>query len=175
MKKKGKTIHSFLLWGEGKDMRNSCNVHMAGEKGKPEWALSLARGCIYCLIAEGLPRSLENPALCPQSLRSPTSTVNAAVHFIIVNIPLVKGQFPSGSVVKNLPANAVDVGLIPGPGRFPGKGNGNQYSCWTIPVFLPGKSYGQKSLVGYSPWRAKRLSDWTTTAKGHLSVCEIQF
>ena len=36
MKKKGKTIHSFLLWGEGKDMRNSCNVHMAGEKGKPE-------------------------------------------------------------------------------------------------------------------------------------------
>ena len=22
----------------------------------------------------------------------------------------------------------------------------------TIPVFLPGKSYGQRSLAGYSPW-----------------------
>ena len=33
--------------------------------------------------------------------------------------------FPSSSVVKNLPANAGDVGSIPGSGRFPGKGNGN--------------------------------------------------
>ena len=26
--------------------------------------------------------------------------------------------FPGGSVVKNLPANAGDIGSIPGPGRF---------------------------------------------------------
>ena len=34
-------------------------------------------------------------------------------------------------MVKNLPANAGDVGLIPGSGRSPGEGNGNplQYSC----------------------------------------------
>jgi len=37
-------------------------------------------------------------------------------------------------VVKNLPANAVDLrdsGLVPGSGRSPGEGNGNplQYSC----------------------------------------------
>ena len=34
-------------------------------------------------------------------------------------------------MVKNLPANAGDVGSIPGLGRSPGKGNGNplQYSC----------------------------------------------
>ena len=34
-------------------------------------------------------------------------------------------------MVKNLPANAGDVGLISGLGRPPGKGNGNllQYSC----------------------------------------------
>ena len=33
-------------------------------------------------------------------------------------------------MAKNLPANAGDVGLIPGSGRFPGEGNGNplQYS-----------------------------------------------
>ena len=34
-------------------------------------------------------------------------------------------------MVKNPPANAADVGSIPGLGRFPGEGNGNpfQYSC----------------------------------------------
>ena len=40
-------------------------------------------------------------------------------------------DFPSGSVVKNLPANAGDAGSISGLGRCPGGGNGNplQYSC----------------------------------------------
>ena len=28
---------------------------------------------------------------------------------------------------KNLPANAGDVGLIPGSGRLPGEGNGNPF------------------------------------------------
>ena len=39
--------------------------------------------------------------------------------------------FPAGSVMKNLPANTGDAGLIPGLGRSPGEGNGNplQYSC----------------------------------------------
>ena len=38
--------------------------------------------------------------------------------------------FPGGSVVKNLPGNAGDVGSIPGSGRPPGEGSGNplQYS-----------------------------------------------
>ena len=33
--------------------------------------------------------------------------------------------FPSGSVLKNSPANAGDVGLIPGLRRPPGGGNDN--------------------------------------------------
>ena len=33
--------------------------------------------------------------------------------------------FPGSSVVKNLPANAGNVGLIPGLGKSPGEGNGN--------------------------------------------------
>ena len=33
--------------------------------------------------------------------------------------------FPGGLVVKNPPANAGDVGSIPGLGRSPGGGNGN--------------------------------------------------
>ena len=43
--------------------------------------------------------------------------------------------FTDGSVVKNPPANARDMGLIPGLGRSPGEGNGNplQYS-WEYPM-----------------------------------------
>ena len=47
--------------------------------------------------------------------------------------------FPSGSVVKNLTANAEnkgDLSLIPGLGRSPGGGNINtvQYSCLENPM-----------------------------------------
>ena len=34
-------------------------------------------------------------------------------------------------VVKNLPANSGDMGSIPGSGRSPGGGNGNQLSVLT--------------------------------------------
>ena len=44
--------------------------------------------------------------------------------------------FPRGLVVKSLPANAGDRGLIPGLGRSPGEGNGNpiHYSCLGNPM-----------------------------------------
>ena len=54
--------------------------------------------------------------------------------------------FPSNSAVKNLPADARDVSSIPASGRSPGEGNGKP-----TPVFLPGKSHEQRSMVGYSP------------------------
>ena len=46
------------------------------------------------------------------------------------------GGFPGGSVVKNPPASARDVGSIPGSGRSPGEGNGNplQYSYLENPM-----------------------------------------
>ena len=53
-------------------------------------------------------------------------------------------------MVKKLPANAGDVGLIPGSGRSSGEGNGN-------PLHVPGKSHGQRSLAVYSPWDHKRV------------------
>ena len=45
-------------------------------------------------------------------------------------------DFSGGSVVKNLPANAGDMGLIPGSGRSPGEGNDNplQYPCLGNPM-----------------------------------------
>ena len=46
--------------------------------------------------------------------------------------------FPGDTVVKNLPANATDA-----------------RDASLIPVFLPGKLHGQRSLAGYSPWGHK--------------------
>ena len=54
--------------------------------------------------------------------------------------------FPGGSVVKNLPASAEDMGPILG-WKDPLEKNG--YS------FLPGKFHGERSLAGYSPWGRK--------------------
>ena len=50
--------------------------------------------------------------------------------YLILTVLLFSG-FSDGSVVKNLPANAEDVGLITGLERSPGEGDGNphQYSC----------------------------------------------
>ena len=44
--------------------------------------------------------------------------------------------FPGGSAVKNLPADAGDVGWILGSGRSPGEGNDNlmHYSCLGNPM-----------------------------------------
>ena len=67
-------------------------------------------------------------------------------------------NFPGGTSVKNLAANAGDrrqEGWIPGSGRSPREGD------WLpTPVFLPGEFQGQKSLVDYSPWGCKE-SDTT--------------
>ena len=51
-------------------------------------------------------------------------------------VPIVFGSFPGGSVVKSMPANAGDVGSIPGLGRPLGEGNGNplQYSSLGNPL-----------------------------------------
>ena len=44
--------------------------------------------------------------------------------------------FPGDSAVKNPPANAEDMGSIPGLGRSPREGNGNPlwYSCLRNPM-----------------------------------------
>ena len=44
--------------------------------------------------------------------------------------------FPSGSVVKNLPADAGDTGSVPGLGGLPGEGKGKalQYYCMGNPM-----------------------------------------
>ena len=51
-------------------------------------------------------------------------------------------------MVKNPPANAGDVSI-------PGSGGSLRRKWQPTPVFLPGKSHGQRSLEGYSPWSCK--------------------
>ena len=63
----------------------------------------------------------------------------AIVHGVIKNQPWLNDShfhFPGDSVVKNLPANVGDMGLIPGLQRSPKIGNGSplQYSCWVNPM-----------------------------------------
>ena len=71
------------------------------------------------------------------------------------NLPL---GFPGGSVVKTLPATVGDVGSIPG-------WEDPQRRKWQpTPVFLPGKSHVQRSLVGYGPWGCKE-SDKTANSQ----------
>ena len=67
-------------------------------------------------------------------------------------------RLPCGSDGTASACNMGDLGSIPGLGR----------RKWQpTPVFLPGKSHGQKSLAGYSPWGRKE-SD--TTEQLHFTL-----
>ena len=59
---------------------------------------------------------------------------------------IVTKGFPGDSVVKNPPANAGD----------PGSEDPCRRQWRPTPVFLPGKSRGQRSLAGF-PWGHKEL------------------
>ena len=64
-------------------------------------------------------------------------------------------------MVKSHPAHAGDardVSSIPGLGRDPWR------RVWQpIPVFLPGESHGQRSLVGHSSWGCRELNTTEVT------------
>ena len=78
--------------------------------------------------------------------------------------------FPGGLDGRESTCNVGDLGSIPGLGRSPGGGHGNplQYSCLENP-------YGQRSLVGHSPWGHKQL-DMTkhSTAQHRNDVPPVQ-
>ena len=80
-----------------------------------------------------------------------------------------KGKgFPGGSDSKGSACNAGGLGFDPWVGKIPWR------SEWLpIPVFLPGESYGQRILVGCSPWD-RQESDTTeqlTHTHTHTRVC----
>ena len=73
--------------------------------------------------------------------------------------------FPGSSDGKASDYNVGDPGSIPGSGKSPGK------KKWepTL-VFLPGKSHGLKTLVGYSPWSHKELDTLSLSTGNESSI-----
>ena len=68
--------------------------------------------------------------------------------------------FPGGTAVKNPPAMQETQEILV---RSLAREDPWSRKWQPIPVFLPGKSCGQRSLVGYSPWHCKRVRhDWAT-------------
>ena len=73
-------------------------------------------------------------------------------HFYICYCHVHWVDFPGGWAVNNPPANAGDAGFDPWVRKIPWRRK------WPpTPVFLPGKSSGQRSLAGYSPRGHKRV------------------
>ena len=89
------------------------------------------------------------------------------VVFICISLIIDKG-FPDGSVVKNLPANdanAGNEGSIPRLGRSPAEGNKQP----TL-VFLPGKSHGQRNLVGHIVMGLQRVGHDLATKQFLINI-----
>jgi len=90
------------------------------------------------------------------SLRFPTEKMEECIQ--LSGLP----RWLSG---KESACNEEDSGSVPGSWRSPGEGNGNplQYSCL-------GKSHGQRSLAGYSPWDHVELDMTSRQNKNNLAV-----
>ena len=89
---------------------------------------------------------------------------------------IISRGFPGDSVVRNLPANAEDMGSIPELGTFPWRRKWQP----TL-VFLPGKSRGQRSRAAQRPWghkesdRTQRLSMHSCTQhQKHTAYGDLQ-
>ena len=123
--------------------RGQCAPGFKGlARGQPGW-----RNCQeVCLCDRGEERA-RVWVLRPQSnfLANPSNREFQTPNMIL------KG-FPGGSVVKNLSANAGDLGSIPGLGRSPEEGNDNPLQYYGL-----GKSLRQRSLAGSHPWDYKEL------------------
>ena len=86
--------------------------------------------------------------------------------FVTIDDPIWSNRnylrgFPGGTVGKESACN-VDVGWIPGSERSP-----RRKKWQPTAVFLPGKSHGQRSLVGCSSWTTEQLARTCMTIGGN--------
>ena len=88
--------------------------------------------------------------------------------FSFINQYVCPMGFPRGSVVQNLPANAGRYGFDSWVRKIP-----RSRKWQPTAVFLPGKSHGQRSLVGHSPWGCKKL-DTTTKNNNIFALCLLK-
>ena len=75
----------------------------------------------------------------------------------LLNRYIINMGSPRDSEGKESFCNAGDLGLIPRLGR-PHPPPTQKRKWQPTPVFLPGKSHGQRSLAGYSAWGHKELA-----------------
>ena len=156
-----------LLWQEnpwdspGKNTGGDCHALLQGIFPTQGWKL-----CLLCLTFSGwqvfLPLATGKPirayaCACVYTLIYMCTYISTLFGFLshlghYRALSRVLWGFPGGSVVKNLPDNGGNMGLIPGLGRFPGVGNGNPLQCSCLEKF-----HGQKSLLGCSPCGRKEL------------------
>ena len=134
------------------DYNGETNTRSDGEKEEEMFRLLARKGC-------GGIRKLElriHMCTCAHP-KLPHHTSQAPSY--LASSPEYLG-FPGGLDGKVSAYNAGDPGSIPGSGRSPGEGSSNPLQ------YLPGKSHGRRSLVGYSPWGRKE-SD--TTERLHFT------
>ena len=77
--------------------------------------------------------------------------------------------FPGGSVIKKkICLQCRRHGFNPWVRKIPWRRKRQR-----IPVFLPGKSHGQRSLAGYSPWGDKRGRDVSINQQQQLCMYKV--
>ena len=90
--------------------------------------------------------------------------VSKSLPFLGVYIPL---GFPDGASGKE---PACQCRRHKRPGFYSQVGKIRWRRAWQpTPVFLPGESHGQRTLVSYSPWGRKVGHDWRKTWHAHIS------
>ena len=84
----------------------------------------------------------------------------------VTSLSLYTYQLPPWLNSKETTCNTGDLGLIPVLGRTPWRRKRQP-----TPVFFPGKSYRQRSLVSYSPWGHKSCTWLVTKLPPPYIVC----
>ena len=94
---------------------------------------------------------------------NPRDTWSAASFFTKTHLRLPSTPFPGGRVVKNSACQCRRCGFHPWVGKISWR------KKWQpSPVFLLGKSHGQRSPGGYRPWGPK---EWDTAEWTHTHTC----
>ena len=109
---------------------------------------------------------------CVPSMMVSTEYISSPIHKICVSFSFYRQSsrrlnrfasgYPHSSAGKDSACNAGDPGSIPGSGKIPWRRK------WQpTPVFLPGKSHGQRSLAGYIVHMFTRVRHDSATKPPH--------
>ena len=145
--------------------RHNETIHCAGESiwWKTKAVFLTWKNCSYwfsfiCVLYTFLMTSFHNLG---RNLVFHVNMITTELLNIAVGVCYFWG-FPGGSAVKNLPANAGDVGSTPRLGRSPWEGNGNPLRCFCLgsPSEEPGRSMGLQRVI--QDWEAEQACDVTS-------------